>query len=751
MRRSSEVVAGQSKTALPHPSPLAAEAPPDPWRLRLLIFLGYLAVGVGWTWPMPLALGSAAIQRGPVTVDSGQGVWNIWWALTALGRGANPYQTAYLFYPLPVSLFYQTLSLPNSLLAAPAAWLGGPVAAFNLIVLISFALGGYWAYRLARAAGAGRAGALLGGLLMVVSAYHMQRIYSAMIDLVALQWIPLYILLLMRALARPRPLAILAAGAALLVMTLSDQYYGLFCAIYTLAHVALACLGLSPREALARLGAAAGLGVIWLAGLLPFLWPLGTLAAAELEDWPMRQGYHSLALVDLVAPGNLHPIWGAAAAVWHGALHPFGLEAGGSPGYAAYLLAAVAVALRPRRAWPWLALAALCTVLALGPELHVTDASTGIPLPFLLLDALGPIRNASRPANFVAVMLVPWAALAALGLDSLIARARRPAAWRLVAISLAALLIFEHLVAPWRLTPLRATPGIQALNADPTPGAVLELPPRNDDGQYLLDRICHGRPLVGGYLARLPAYPLAIYPSALKGLWDAAPPAPDMLDLDPAAELAALGIRYVTLDLTQLPRAQAARLRARLDVPGASRVYADERLEAYVIAPAAARTVVALGPGWYDVESDGARHWRWMRGSAGLSLIAPAEGMAELRLSATAYAEGRPLKIWSGGQLLASIDIPAAPYDRTLSLQLLLPPGQTDLTLESPAVLSPEGRIISLSISQLRVAQLPAAAGYTTQAAPSPPPTIPAIGAPPCGVTPLVCSSVGSPPASAAL
>jgi hypothetical protein len=329
-------------------------------------------------------------------------------------------------------------------------------------------------------------------------------------------------------------------------------------------------------------------------------------------------------------------------------------------------------------------------------------------------------------------MLVPWAALVALGLDGLIARAGGLGPRRLMALAGAALLIVENLVAPWQLMPLRATPGIQALNADPTAGAVLELPPRNNDGVYLLNQICHGRPLVGGYLARLPDYPLSSYPSALKGLWDAAPPAPDMLALDPAAELASLGIRYVTLDLTQLPQAQAGRLRARLAAAGISLAHADERLELYAVDPAAARTVAALGPGWYDVESDGARHWRWMQGRAGLSLIAPAEGMVKIQLTATAYAQGRPLKIWRGAQLLASVDIPAAPYDRTLSLRLLLPSGTTDLTLESPAALSPEGRGLSLSVERLLVTPLPSAPGYVPRLAPQPPPTIPAISAPPC-------------------
>jgi hypothetical protein len=120
-----------------------------------------------------------------------------------------------------------------------------------------------------------------------------------------------------------------------------------------------------------------------------------------------------------------------------------------------------------------------------------------------------------------------------------------------------------------------------------------------------------------------------------------------------------------------------------------------------------------------------------MQSRAGLSLINPAEGLVELRLTATAYGEGRPLKIWRGEQLLASIDIPAAPRDHAVSLLLVLPPGSMDLVLESPAAKSPEGRLLSLSIKGLSVMSLPMAGGLAPRQAL--PETIPASDAPPCG------------------
>lgn len=738
-------------------APLAAASPRERWTWHLAIFLGYLALGLLFTWPLATQLGASVIQKGGLPVDAGQGVWNLWWARAALLRGANPFPTEHLFYPLELNLFFQTLSLPNALLVAPILLAIGPVAAFNSVALLSFGLGGYWAYRLARGLVEWRPAALLAGFVFAFTPYHLQRLWSGPMELIAVQWLALYVLLLLGALARRTLPSVLAATGALLVATLASQYYGLYAAVYSAIHVALAA-ALAPRGAkLGTLAAGIGVGLLAIGLLLPFVLGAGGLGGVALEDWYERQVYHSLALVDLVVPNIRHPLWGAAAAAWHNELHPFGLEAGAGLGLGVALLCGLALGLRWRRAWPWAALALLMLLLAMGPQLRLTASPSPVPGPFLLLDLAGPFRNSSRPSVFLALVLVPVAVLVALGLEALHTKAQGaprkaqaksfgylkallppPASGLLLPASgllpaaLAALVVFESLVAPWPLTPLQAAPGSLLLNADPVPGAVLELPPRNNDSQGLLNQICHGRPLIGGYLARLPDYPLASFPSALQQLWQASEPTPDILALDPAAELASLGVRFVALDLTQLPRFHVGRLRAQLSAPGVSRFGADERREVYAIDPMAARPNAVLGTGWGELEQDGARRWRWMQAQGELMLLARAEAPVLLTLRATAYGAARPLQIWQGELLLGSFEIPGAPAARSIGLRLLVPPGQTALRLESPATQAPDGRQLSLSVEQIAIQALPAAASWQTNATLAIPPTIPATSAPPC-------------------
>ncbi|HEY0739631.1 MAG TPA: hypothetical protein VGD69_32200, partial [Herpetosiphonaceae bacterium] len=360
---------------------LTRTPPRESWRWRLLVFLGYLLAAVIFTWPLALHWQTGVIQKGSVPIDAGQGIWNLWWARHSLLNGRDPYLTRFLFYPLEIDLFWQTLSLPNALLSLPALLWLGPIAAFNLITLLSFGLGGYFAYRLAYGVLDDRIGALAAGFVYAFSAYHMQLVLGGPMEVIAVQWIPLYITLLMGALRQPSPRTIPLAALALTITTLASQYYGLYSAVYTVAHVGMVLLLTDswPRRRRLLLSAAAIAG-LWIAALLPLVWPLSTIGAAPPEDWYERQVFHSAQLVDFLFPSTLHPWWGAWSQRTLGAIHPYGTEIGASFGIAIYGLLIYGVLRQRRRAWPWLVLALVTLLFALGPELQFGTRSTGVPL-----------------------------------------------------------------------------------------------------------------------------------------------------------------------------------------------------------------------------------------------------------------------------------------------------------------------------------------------------------------------------------
>ena len=746
--------------------PLTPAPPREPLWRHLAVFGGYLALALLVTWPLVLHMGGAALQKYELPVDAGQGVWNLWWARASLVRGWNPFITDYIFFPQRVNLFYQTLSLPNAVLVLPILLAQGPVAAFNCVVLLSFALGGYLAYRLARGL-TGTLAALAGGFAFAFSAYHLQLVMVGALEVIAIHWIPLYALVLLRALRRPTIWRWLAAASALLLATLASSYYGLFLAVYTAAHTLLSIPGAhrahercslresdavpasdavlhasvasstashkhaSPGSPLLRaLGGTSrpilrGLAIlyaVWAGTLLLYTGAPGGIEASLMGDWYARQVFQAAALVDFLAPTTLHPLWGAHAAAWLDSLSPAGVESGAALGYTIYALVALALLRAWRAAWPWALLALMCLLLALGPELKLATSPTGLPLPYALLDALGPFRNSTRPNYFIAVLMLPLSVLVALGVQTTGHR-RRSRRWPVVAV---ALLVFELWPRPLPLLPLAVSPAAAEPGGDAAAGAGLELPPRTNDSRAMLNQLCHGRPLAGGYLARTPNYPPVNAASALRRLWLADPEQPDIFAHDPAGELATLGVRFVALNTDQMSGARAERLRALLDAPGIAR-QGQGTPEVYAVDPASARPVVRPRAGWHTPERDGARVWRWTSGAAELELLARAPSTITLAFLVTAYGEDRPLALALDGTPLAVVQAPAAPGSREVRLTLLLPAGDHRLTLTSGAARAPDGRALGVSVGPVSIggAPIPPAPGQRVVAIPptlAPPP-----------------------------
>ncbi|HEY0736082.1 MAG TPA: hypothetical protein VGD69_14300, partial [Herpetosiphonaceae bacterium] len=345
-------------------------------------------------------------------------------------------------------------------------------------------------------------------------------------------------------------------------------------------------------------------------------------------------------------------------------------------------------------------------------------------------DLAGPFRNSSRPSYFIAILMLPVGVLVGFGFVALRELSRRPR--YLVSGALALALVLESWVARWPILPIRSDSAYASLNADPASGAVLELPPQNDKSQYMINQICHGRPLLGGYVARTPDYPLITAASALNRLWQALPPAPDIVEHNPAHELATLGTRFVVLNTEDLSSALLERLRQQLATPGISRYAVDEKAEIYQIDPEAAQPVLVLMDGWNDAESDGQRVWRWIGNRATIKVLARSRALMSLSFPATGFESERGLRILFDGQPLGDYQIPAAPFDRRVTLSLLVPAGEHSLTFESTASATTDGRRFSVSIERMDVEASYIAGSNDRAWQYTPPPTIGALGAPPC-------------------
>jgi len=238
----------------------------------------YLLFALVVTFPLVLHFGSALPGDGK---DAWQNYWDYWWLRTALAAWHNPYQTPLLYAPYGAPLYLHTLNLFNGLVSIPLQLLFGLIPAYNLIVFLSLTLAGYFAYLLVTEISGSRRAGFIGGIIYAFGSYHMTHMLGHM-NLLASEWLPAYILCLVRATGaggRRRTGYTLAAVGALLLLMLCDWQYILFAALFTLCYAPARSIA---RRALAPLIVAASIGTLWLILAAPLLLP--TIAQARSGD-----------------------------------------------------------------------------------------------------------------------------------------------------------------------------------------------------------------------------------------------------------------------------------------------------------------------------------------------------------------------------------------------------------------------------------------------------------------------------------
>lgn len=462
----------------------------------------YLAGFAALTWPL-ITLFSTHFFA-----DQGDGLqnyWNIWWVNRAVTELRQPFwHTPYLHYPLGTTLLGHTLNPFNGLMAIPLLPFFSLLQAHNFAVVFAFVASGYTAFLLAWRFTRAYLPSLVAGAMFTFSNYHFAHA-EGHLQLVSMQWIPLFALLWWMLLEKPRPLLGIGAGAALFLVALCDYYYLFFSIIF---------------------GALAFLWRAWRTGRVPLLGSrkeilsLGAfLATALLTTGPMVGGLLLLSMrdplwgahptrdlsLDLLAPfipgGHwrfselTRFYWGSLPGVVHESSVHIGLSA---TALLAYLGA------RRRDAAPgaglWALVIALFGVLALGPALHLWGREVTPPvLPYAWLEAIfPPLAISGVPVRMMVIVTLAVSVLAAMSLKLLAQHPRRTA---LIAIVLT-LMVVEYLPWPMPSPQLSAPEYVYVLRSQKTDKGVMDLV--TGGSQALYYQTIHEKPMAFGYISRVP-------------------------------------------------------------------------------------------------------------------------------------------------------------------------------------------------------------------------------------------------------
>lgn len=558
-----------------------------------------------------------------------------------VGRSHDPFTVMEQFeQPIRVSAYLQPITdLPGALLARVT----GGVAAYNLLVLLSFPLSAATAYLLARHLTLTVAGGALVAIAFAFSPFHLA--HAAYHPHIAqTQWVPLYLLALWRCLDRATPAAIGFLAVATMAVTLSNFYAGWLLAVLTpiavTAYWYFACR--SGRRSIRHLAITVAVLAMMAASGVVYAWLTArdvVLSSAEYAFPRADLFRYSAKWWSYLVPPVENPLLGTRVLrLWNAAGVRDGLlEQQVSLGWgvvALGLVATISWLARDRRTEslarvPILATVAFAAlVCSLSPER--TIGSFHFMRPSALMYAVAPMFRAY--ARFGVVVQLMAALLAGIGFDRLRHSGSRSA--RVAGAVLLVLAGAEYLVLPsalWRDTlptsahrwVTRQTPPLRVLDCSPlTPGSA--------SVEWLTD----------GKISLL------------------SEPTEDCTDPDLSERLSAAGYTHLILRSGTWESRWLAghppdglRLQARFD---------DAELFAVSVVPAQVHTAELRG--FQKVEHDEHARWRWMGADASWRVANS-----------------------SLGTLVADLEVELAPLDGVRRLVVLLDGRQLQrLVVENP-------------------------------------------------------------------
>jgi hypothetical protein len=582
----------------------------DRW-IDLLALLVYVLLSLAMSYPLLLHMSDSVAGR---HMDTRVFQWNDWWVRKALLEGRDLYHSDYIYYPSGVSLTGHNFNWVSSFLSVPLSLVLGPGMAYNLTFLFTLFMSGFSAYSLTRYLVRRRDAAFVAGLVFAFSPYHISGNWAGQMNLANVQWLPLFVLFLLRAVDGKRIGDAVLAGLFFALASLDCWFFAVFLCIWGGVFLAYSLLFERKKwsgRVLAPLAlAAVGSGLLIAPFLLPVLADSGQGAVEDALGY-----YEDLKSTDLLAfvtPSSDHPLLTRyTEPVYGGFSHwrPAFL------GYASLLLALYGVATGRRRSLLWALSGLLFAALALGAVLRIGGVEyPGVPTPYGVLTSALPALKILRQTNRFNVMVsLSLSVLVGLGCADLFARlvrrlSARSATWGRYRVAplaaglsvciLSAWVLFEYLAIPCPLLPYRVSPFYDTLAQEEGDWAILELP-----SEFLYSRRAlyaqtfHGKRVVNGYVARAaPDADAFVYSSSLlKALQLRMTLDPELYDV-PAeiGLLAANRIRYVLINKMPMPPHPAVEedvLASWRVLFGTEPVYEDQEIVVYRTQLAPGQTV----------------------------------------------------------------------------------------------------------------------------------------------------------------
>ncbi len=552
------------------------------------------------------------------STDAFMHYWNGWWVRQALTAGQSIFDTNYLFFPDGVSLAYHNFAWLNIIPWLALQQILDDLLAYNIIFLLNLVFCGYAAFLLAGRLTANHLAAFFAGLVYLAWPYRLSQLDHP--NLISTGWIPLFMLFLILGLRGGRQRDAVLAGLCLALVGFT-RWQLLIPMVVVIGAYLLGTLPdwMRSRQHWLSLATTAGVALLLLAPPAWLLFGRQDQSPNEAAEVLLREGEEAIMQTDLLAfvtPPASQPLFGQATQPLFDHYYPERTALRRFPvylGLATLCLTAIAIWRRPRLSLPWLLMAFLLILLALGPIWRLNGRLyPDLPTLYRALEPLYFVRLLRIPERFNIVLALPVAVLAGYGLSIILAwqqSRRQGKIWLPLAttIILSLIILFEYDSGNIPLQSTNMPAYYEQLAADPDQTAILSLPiDVLQAKEQMLAQTLHGLPLVHGRITRPPdgAYAFVDQHPLLSVLRRNSEMPPWLTYVSgQLASLAAEGISSIIFHKDQIGADRIEHWRRYLSL---SPVYEDERIVVFSTEPKAGQDfhiMKELEPGLGPVHS----------------------------------------------------------------------------------------------------------------------------------------------------
>jgi hypothetical protein len=467
-------------------------------------------------------------------------LYNQWWFKHALANNLNFFHSPMLLYPFGVDLPLSTMTIFNSLIISFFNLFLPSIAAFNLFIIFSLVAAAEGMYLLLKYLIKNKVAAFLGGLLFSFHPYIFYEIWEGHFNYFTVYFIPFFVYFLIKATQEQNKRYINATLAALFlaISFYTDLYYA-YGLVFVFIIYCLWFLYHKKRKVFKDIKIFLFIASLFILMVLPLGIQLlrASKSGAYVSATNEQISLYSPDVRSLLVPSFLNTFFGNS-------IFPYyqDLDIHGGVIFIGYTLLILMIfgsyVIYKKREEPsfgfWKPLSIFFLFLSLGPILFIGSLETivgkqiTIPLPYQLLYFLPFFKSILVPPRFIIFFIFSLVIPAAYGFKFILDNIKKSFYKISFTIVVMALILFEYSSAPISLSETKIPEFYKKIAVDKVNYAILELPFALSTSFYTLGDInsssrlqyfqtIHDKPILGGYISRVPNYIFNYY-KGLAGL-----------------------------------------------------------------------------------------------------------------------------------------------------------------------------------------------------------------------------------------